>query len=234
MATKVAQTFRLALVQCLPGSNKVKNLQRAAEMVREAASNGAQVVSLPECFNSPYGTRYFPEYCEPVPDGDSTRMLSELAKETKTYLIGGSIPEKYQDKIYNTCSVFGPDGNQLALYRKLHLFDIDVPGKIKFTESDVLSPGQTPQTFDTEWCKFGLGICYDARFPELAGLYRNRGCKVLVYPGAFNMTTGPAHWELLARARSVDCQVYTAFCSVARDESATYVAWGHSLIVSPW
>lgn len=84
-----AQAFRLALVQCLPGSNKAQNLQTVAELVREAAKNGSQMIALPECFNSPYGVSYFPDYCEPIPGGETTRTLSELAKETKTYLIGG-------------------------------------------------------------------------------------------------------------------------------------------------
>jgi len=116
----------------------------------------------------------------------------------------------------------------------MHLFDIDVPGKIRFQESDTLSPGNQLMIFDTEWCKIGVGICYDIRFHELAALYAQKGCKVLCYPGAFNMTTGPAHWELLIRSRSLDNQVYTAGVSPARDEKATYVAWGHSTLANPW
>jgi omega-amidase len=122
----------------------------------------------------------------------------------------------------------------IAKYRKIHLFDVDIPNKITFKESDVLSGGDQLVTFDTDWCKVGLGICYDVRFFELAELYRKKDVKLLIYPGAFNMTSGPLHWELLARARAVDSQMYTAACSVARDETASYTAWGHSLVVSPW
>ena len=86
----------------------------------------------------------------------------------------------------------------------------------------------------SEWCKVGLGICYDVRFPELALLYAKQGCKMLCYPGAFNMTTGPAHWELLLRSRALDNQLFVAGVSVARDEDASYVAWGHSTVVDPW
>ncbi|XP_077919538.1 omega-amidase NIT2 isoform X3 [Halichoerus grypus] len=226
-------TFRLALIQLQVSSIKSDNVTRACGLIREAATQGAQIVSLPECFNSPYGTKYFPEYAEKIP-GESTQKLSEVAKECGVYLIGGSIPEEDAGKLYNTCAVFGPDGTLLVKYRKLHLFDIDVPGKITFQESKTLSPGDSFSTFDTPYCRVGLGICYDLRFAELAQIYAQRGCQLLVYPGAFNMTTGPAHWELLQRGRAVDNQVYVATASPARDDQASYVAWGHSTIVSPW
>ncbi|XP_076799143.1 omega-amidase NIT2 isoform X1 [Arvicanthis niloticus] len=186
-----------------------------------------------ECFNSPYGTNYFPEYAEKIP-GETTQKLSEVAKESSIYLIGGSIPEEDAGKLYNTCPVFGPDGNLLVKHKKIHLFDIDVPGKITFQESKTLSPGDSFSTFDTPYCRVGLGICYDMRFAELAQIYAQRGCQLLVYPGAFNLTTGPAHWELLQRARAVDNQVYVATASPARDDKASYVVWGHSTVVDPW
>ncbi|XP_071989300.1 omega-amidase NIT2 [Engystomops pustulosus] len=225
--------FKLALVQLLVSPVKSDNLRRASELIKQAAQQGAQVVALPECFNSPYGTKFFPEYAEKIP-GQSTQMLSEVAKECGIYLIGGSIPEEDSGKLYNTCTVFGPDGALLIKHRKIHLFNIDVPGKIRFQESETLSPGDSLSVFDTPFCKIGVGICYDIRFAELAQIYTKRGCQLLVYPGAFNMTTGPAHWELLQRARALDNQVYVATASPARDEKATYVAWGHSTVVSPW
>jgi len=235
MATaSAANKFKLALIQLAVGSNKAENIKHAAIKVSEAAQNGAQVVSLPECFNSPYGTKYFKEYSEAVPSGPSCQLLKETARENKIYLIGGSIPEAADGKLYNTSTVWCPEGNLLAVHRKIHLFDIDVPGKIRFKESESLTPGDSFTTFDTPWCKVGLGICYDIRFAELAQIYREEGCKLLVYPGAFNMTTGPAHWELIARGRAVDNQVYVAVPSPARDASAEYVAWGNSSIVSPW
>lgn len=154
------------------------------------------------------------------------------------YIVGGTIPERATEnntsKLYNTCTVWAPTGNLLATYRKIHLFDIDVKGGIKFKESDVLSPGNSLTVIDVDGIKIGLGICYDIRFEELARLYRNKGCEVLLYPGAFNMTTGPMHWELLARARANDNQLYMATISPARDVDAGYVAWGHSMIVDPW
>ncbi|KAL2090004.1 hypothetical protein ACEWY4_014692 [Coilia grayii] len=231
--TKAMSKFRLAVVQLHVSKVKADNLNRAKRLIKEASGQGATVVVLPECFNSPYGTGFFPEYAEKIP-GESSQVLSEAAKENEIFLVGGSIPEEDQGKLYNTCSVFGPDGSLLVKHRKIHLFDIDVPGKIRFQESETLSPGSCLSMFDTPFCKVGVGICYDIRFAELAQIYAKKGCQLLVYPGAFNMTTGPAHWELLQRGRAVDNQVYVATASPARDETASYIAWGHSTVVSPW
>uniref|UniRef100_A0A8D0BBV1 omega-amidase n=1 Tax=Salvator merianae TaxID=96440 RepID=A0A8D0BBV1_SALMN len=229
----VMANFRLALIQLHVSADKAENLNRACQFVKNATEQGAKLVVLPECFNSPYGTKYFAEYAEKIP-GESTQKLSEIAKECGIYLIGGSIPEEDAGKLYNTCTVFSPDGTMIAKHRKIHLFDINVPGKIRFQESETLSPGDRFSMFDTPYCKIGLGICYDIRFAELAQIYTQKGCQLLVYPGAFNLTTGPAHWELLQRGRAVDNQVYVAAASPARDEKASYVAWGHSTIVNPW
>ncbi|KAI4828767.1 hypothetical protein KUCAC02_022843 [Chaenocephalus aceratus] len=230
---KAMSKFRLAVVQLQVGGVKADNLSRAKRLVKEAAGRGSNLVMLPECFNSPYGTSFFSQYAERIP-GESTELLSEAARENQVYLVGGSIPEEDGGKLYNSCIVFGPDGKVILKHRKIHLFDIDVPGKIRFQESETLSPGDTLSMFETPFCKVGVGICYDIRFAELAQLYSRQGCQLLVYPGAFNMTTGPAHWELLQRARAVDNQLYVATASPARDESSSYVAWGHSTVVNPW
>ncbi|KAL4231181.1 Carbon-nitrogen hydrolase [Mactra antiquata] len=233
LGTTMARSFRIALVQMSVTADKPANLQRASKLVKEAAAGGASVVSLPECFNSPYGTGYFPEYAEQIP-GPSTDVLKKAAAENNIFLVGGSIPEEDNGKLYNTCVVFNTTGEMIAKHRKMHLFDIDVPGKITFKESETLCPGDNFTAFDTPFCKIGIGICYDIRFAEMAQLYSKQGCKLLLYPGAFNMTTGPAHWELLTRARALDNQLYVATVSPARDEKAKYVAWGHSTAVSPW
>ncbi len=165
----------------------------------------------------------------------SLAMLLEVAKAHNVFLVGGSIPETEGDKVYNTCVVVGPDGSILAKHRKVHLFDIDVPGRITFKESDTLTGGDSLTVVATPWgFKLGVGICYDIRFPELAMIMRQRGCKLLLYPGAFNLTTGPAHWELLQRARAVDNQLYVAAVSPARNPASGYQAWGHTTVVNPW
>ena len=239
------QPVKLACVQLASGPDKTHNLRYAASKVREAASQGAKIVVLPECFNSPYGCDYFPSYAEtllPSPPSSETSpsfyALSTMARDNGVYLIGGSIPElvvSEQDKTYyNTSLTFSPSGELLATHRKVHLFDIDIPGKITFRESDVLSPGDSVTVVDLpEYGRIGIAICYDVRFPELAMIAARRGCFALVYPGAFNMTTGPLHWRLLAQSRAVDNQVYVAMCSPARDMGATYHAWGHSLVADP-
>ncbi|KAK6172442.1 hypothetical protein SNE40_016090 [Patella caerulea] len=229
----MSSKFKLALLQLAVGASKVDNLTKAVRLIKEAASNGAKIVALPECFNSPYGTSYFADYAEKIP-GPSTDALAEAAKENQIFLVGGSIPEEHNGKLYNTSTIFNPEGKLIAKHRKIHLFDIDVPGKIRFQESEVLSPGSQYTTFDTPFCKVGVAICYDIRFAELGQAYARKGCQLLLYPGAFNMTTGPAHWELLQRGRALDNQLYVATISPARDEQAKYTAWGHSTVVNPW
>jgi len=226
--------FKFAGIQLAVTADKATNIKNAAEKITEAAQNGAKVISLPECFNCPYGNTYFPQYAESATDGPTSAMLSEMASKNSVYLIGGSFPEKEGDKIYNTSLSFGPDGKLIGKHRKIHLFDIDIPGKIRFIESETLSPGDTLTIIETEFCKIGVGICYDMRFPELALIYQQKGCRFVCYPGAFNMTTGPVHWELLQRGRAVDNQIYVAAVSPARDTTATYIAWGHSSVINPW
>ncbi|CAG8581679.1 55_t:CDS:10 [Ambispora gerdemannii] len=228
-------SFKVACVQLLVTKDKLKNLKNAKSKILEAAREGAKVVVLPECFNSPYGTQYFKEYAESIPAGPSISALSEAAKEANVYLIGGSIPEHDEEtrKLYNTCTVFDPKGTIIAKHRKVHLFDVDIPGRIRFQESEILSSGGSLTQFDTEYGKIGIGICYDMRFPEMAMIASRKGCIMMIYPGAFNLTTGPLHWELLQRARAVDNQIFVATCSPARDYTATYHAYGHSTIVDP-
>ncbi|KAI8874500.1 carbon-nitrogen hydrolase, partial [Backusella circina FSU 941] len=145
-----------------------------------------------------------------------------------------SIPERDPSgKIFNTLTAYDPSGKMIAKHRKVHLFDIDVPGKIKFKESDTLTGGDWLTHVETKYGKFGMGICYDIRFPEMAMIAARSGCIAMIYPGAFNMTTGPLHWELLQRSRANDNQMYVAACSPARDLSAEYHAWGHSTVVGP-
>ncbi|KAJ2783142.1 Omega-amidase nit3 [Coemansia interrupta] len=231
-------TFKLALVQLAVGAQKAANLANARRKVLEASEAGANMVVLPECFNSPYGTKYFGQYAEDLQDtqtSESMHALSQMAKDGSVYLVGGTVPERTSDnKLYNTCTVWGPQGELLARHRKVHLFDINFPGCMVFQESEVLSSGREMTQFSTPWGSVGLGICYDVRFPEMAMVAARRGCMMMVYPGAFNTTTGPLHWELLVRARAMDNQIFVAACSPARDLAAEYQAWGHSIVADPY
>ncbi|XP_068622688.1 omega-amidase NIT2-A [Battus philenor] len=226
--------FKIAIIQLAVGPDKLKNVTHAVKEIHKAKEKGAQLVALPECFNSPYGTQYFKDYAEEVPSGATCQALSKAAAEAGVCVVGGTLPERCGDKLYNTCTVWDSSGKLVAKHRKIHLFDIDIPNKITFKESDVLSAGDQITTFDFQGIKIGLGICYDLRFPEMARLMANQGCSVLVYPGAFNMTTGPRHWALLGRARANDEQLWVALASPARDTTAHYVAWGHSTLIDPW
>jgi len=243
MAGLLKKPLKLALVQLATGADKAVNLSRARSKVLEASQAGASLIVLPECFNSPYGCQYFPSYAEtllpspPSPTQSPTfHALSSLAVESKAYILGGSIPELVPEdkKYYNTSLLFSPEGKLLATHRKVHLFDIDIPGKIRFKESEVLTAGNKLTLVDIPpYGKIAMAICYDIRFPELATIAARKGCFLLLYPGAFNLTTGALHWALQARARAMDNQVYVALCSPARDMKATYNAWGHSMVADP-
>ncbi|CAA0829309.1 Omega-amidase-chloroplastic [Striga hermonthica] len=230
--------FKIALCQLMVTADKENNIAHAREVIKDAAEKGAQLILLPEIWNSPYSNDCFPVYAEDIDAGGdaspSTAMLSELSRSLKITIIGGSIPERSGDKVYNTCCIFGTDGKLKAKHRKIHLFDIDIPGKMTFKESKTLTAGETPTIVDTDVGRIGIGICYDIRFQELAAIYAARGAHLICYPGAFNMTTGPLHWELLQRARAADGQLYVATCSPARDTGSSYVAWGHSTLVGPY
>ncbi|MHB8076105.1 carbon-nitrogen hydrolase family protein [Desulfosporosinus fructosivorans] len=227
-------TLKIALCQMLITDDKQANLKQAAGKIQEAASGGAQLVVLPEMFNCPYDIHCFQDYAEEIPSGETTNLLGKLARTHGLFLVGGSIPELSGELLYNTSVVFNPQGEIIARHRKVHLFDVRVKNGIEFTESLVLSPGNTATLFDTPWGKIGLEICYDIRFPELTRKVVKDGAHLVVVPAAFNMTTGPLHWELLFRSRALDNQVFMLGASPARDPQASYVAYGHSLVVNPW
>jgi len=241
--TEEAPKLKIALLQLEAGEDKAANIASTKKKIEEAASAGAKLICLPECWNSPYGTGFFAKYAEPLPapggapdekDSPSTAMLVQMAKEHKVYICGGSIPEKLDGKLYNAGVAIDDEGAILAKYRKVHLFDIDIPGKITFKESDVLTAGDNATVFNSPWGKIGVAICYDMRFPELAMIMRDQGAKMIIYPGAFNTTTGPKNYELLARGRAVDNQCFVIAVSPSRVPGAAYQAWGHSTVVDPW
>ncbi|KAH3903006.1 probable Probable hydrolase NIT3 [Saccharomycodes ludwigii] len=243
----------VSLIQ-LAGStpDKLHNLKHAHDLIAKCMEKypKTQVIVLPECYNSPYAVDKFREYSEVVEikeSSPSVYQMSNWAKYFKIVLVGGSIPEldPKSNKVYNTCIVFDANGKILNKHRKAHLFDIDIPNGITFQESATLSGGTQITIVDTELpkrdstvgqkeFKFGVGICYDMRFPELAMISSRKGCSCMIYPSAFNTVTGPLHWHLLARSRSIDNEIYTILCSPARSsDKSVYQAYGHSLVCSP-
>jgi omega-amidase len=222
-----------AVCQLKVTDNKTINLNNAQKMIRDAALHGADIIILPEMFNCPYDSSYFNRYSEVYPGG-TTDLLSELAAFHSVYIIGGSIPEREKNKIYNTSYSFDKKGALIGKHRKIHLFDVEIEGKIRFKESETITAGNEITVIETEFCKIGIAICYDMRFPELIRKMVLSGAQIIVVPSAFNMTTGPAHWQLLARIRALDNQVYFIAASPARNKEASYIAYGHSLVANPW
>jgi len=224
--------MKIALLQTPVSMNKTENLRNAREKVKLAAQNGAEMVILPEMFCCPYSTAYFAQYAEPK-GGDIWLELSLWAVENRICLVGGSMPEIEDGRIYNTCFVFGPDGRQLARHRKMHLFNVEFDGGQHFRESDTFTPGDDVTTFSYKDMTFGLCICFDMRFPELSRLMALKGAQAVIVPAAFNMTTGPLHWETMFRQRAVDDQCYTIGVAPARHEQGVYVSYANSLVCDP-
>lgn len=193
--------IKTAILQTHVYTDKFRNITQAAELLASPELQGIDLAVLPEMFCCPYENKYFPEYAE-IEGGDTWEKCSRLAAEHGIYLVAGSMPERDEaGNIYNTSYVFDRNGHQIGKHRKMHLFDIDVKGGQYFKESDTLTPGDQVTVFDTEFGKMGLCICYDFRFPELARLMVDEGAQVIIAPAAFNMTTGPLHWELMFRQR---------------------------------
>lgn len=226
--------LKLGICQLKVTEVKEENLAKAEKLISQAAAAGAELIVLPEMFNCPYQQDLFSQFAESATNSETLTLLAGLAGKHHCYLVGGSIPEREGPNLYNTCFCFDRDGRIIAKHRKIHLFDIEIPGKIAFKESAVLQAGEELTWFDTEFGRFGVVICYDLRFPELFRLLVDAGVKAVLIPAAFNLTTGPAHWEVLMRSRAIDNQVYIIGVSPARNTTASYVAYGHSIVVDPW
>ena len=233
-------SIKIALCQMNVVDNKEKNIEKAIQMIKESKEQGADLAVLPEMFNCPYENEKFIEYAEELENSQTLKEMAKIAKEENIHVLAGSIPELERDdendtdSIYNTAVFFDNNGKQLGKHRKMHLFDIDVKGKIYFKESDTLSAGNDFTIINTDLARIGIGICYDIRFVELSRIMALNGAEILIFPGAFNLTTGPAHWELLFKSRALDNQVYAIGVAPALDEDASYNSYGHSIAVNPW
>ena len=225
--------FKLAICQLKVIDDKNSNIKKAEEMIESSAKNSADIVILPEMFNCPYDNSKFIEYAENKDQSKTLNAISKAAKKNNISIVAGSIPELDNKNLYNSCFLFDNSGKIIGRYRKMHLFNIDTP-QVKFKESDVLSAGDKIGVFNINFMKIGIAICYDMRFPELIKLMALEGAQLIIIPGNFNMVTGPAHWELLIRSRSIDNQIFMAAASTARNEKLSYISYGHSMITGPW
>lgn len=225
---------RVAAIQMAAVADRMENVRAVRGYLERLRTYWPDVVVLPEMFCCPYQTENFPIYAEEE-GGPAWQMLAGYAREYGIYLVAGSMPERdAEGHVYNTSYVFDRTGRQIARHRKTHLFDIDVKGGQYFKESDTLTAGCGETVFDTEFGRMGVMICYDIRFPEMTRLMVNDGARVVFVPAAFNMTTGPAHWELSFRARALDNQIYMVGCAPSRVPESGYVSWGHSIVTNPW
>ena len=228
-------TLRVACIQLTAGSDKAANLEQAERLVARAVSLGAELVVLPEKWNLVGNAEVLHEGAETLEQGESVRAMATWAKQDGVVLIGGSIAERREgrDKLSNTSLVFDAEGDLIARYRKLHLFDVEIAGQ-SYRESEAEEPGDEVVLTETGGWKIGLTICYDLRFPELYRLLALAGAELVTVPANFTLQTGMAHWHALLRARAIENALYLAAPGQIGEPLAGRPSYGHSLIVDPW
>jgi len=227
--------IRVACVQMTSRQDKEANLARAEALVARAASTGADVVVLPEKWNLIGSADDYRAAAEPLDDGESVRAMAGWAKTLGVTLVGGSITERREgrEKLSNTSCVFDPDGELVAVYRKIHLFDVEVGGHV-YRESEAEEPGTEPVVARAEDWAIGLTVCYDVRFPELYRILALDGAELVTVPAHFTTPTGRDHWHVLLRARAIENQLYVAAAGQVGETIAGKPAYGRSLIADPW
>lgn len=225
----------VAAVQMNVGTDVTANLETATQLVTRAAEAGATYVQLPEYATFLGPAERNPEVAETIP-GPSSEHFAELAQQLKIHLHLGSLLERSDEpgKSYNTSLLFDPQGTLVATYRKVHLFDIEVPGEVAEQESDAIRPGQELTVIELPEMTLGLSICFDVRFPEMYGAMARAGANVFAVPAAFASVTGRAHWETLLRARAIEEHAYVIAAGQVGPGYDGWVSHGHSMIVGPW
>ena len=216
--------IKIAVCQLRTEIDRSETMAKVKAMIYEAAANGADFAVLPEMFNCPYSREYFKKYAG-LGHEETVAELSQWAKELGIYIVGGSVPETADGKIYNTCFIFDRQGRQIARHRKIHLFDVELPG-LRVRESATFAPGNDITVFETEYGTMGCAVCFDLRFPELFRAMQARGAQ-------FSTTTGPKYWEPMLKARAFDYQCYMVGAGAARYVGFNYEAHGHSAVIDP-
>ncbi len=224
-----------AVLQLNSTADVPRNLETTERLVGEAAARGATFVALPENF------AYLRSEGEPIPepqdlDGPWAQCAASLARTHRITLLAGSLPERVPDdpRVHNTSILFGPSGERLAVYRKIHLFDIDVPGLEHLKESKAVVPGREVVVAPSAFGPIGLSICYDLRFPELYRQMTSRGARILAVPAAFTDRTGKDHWEVLLRARAIENLCYVVAPAQVGVHGKGRASHGHALVLDPW
>ena len=227
--------IRVACVQMTSGADKPANLATAERLVSQAAATGADVVVLPEKWNAIGDAAVSHATAEPIEGGESVEAMSRWSRQHGITLVGGSITERREgrDKLSNTSLVFDPEGQIVAAYRKIHLFDVEVGGVV-YRESEAEEPGEEPVVAEIEDWKLGLSVCYDIRFPELYRILALEGAELVTVPAHFTTPTGKDHWHVLLRARAIENQLYVAAAAQIGETLPGRPAYGRSLIADPW
>ncbi|MGA7835191.1 MAG: carbon-nitrogen hydrolase family protein [Acidimicrobiales bacterium] len=226
---------RVAAVQLASGADPEANVERALELVRRAASTGAEYVQLPEYFNYRGPTSQYAAVAEPVP-GPTTRRLGDLARELAITLHVGSLFERSPEpeKSYNTSVVIAPSGETVATYRKVHLFDVNIPGGVEHRESSNVKAGDRLVVADVAGFRLGMSVCFDIRFPELYRRLSEAAATVLAVPSSFAVATGRVHWKALLVARAIENHAYVIAAAQAGTTAEGVSSFGHSMIIDPW
>ncbi|KAJ3437317.1 nitrilase-related [Anaeramoeba flamelloides] len=246
-------SFKLGIAQLSVVSDYQKQIQMARESISKLADLGSDIICLGELWSTLFNYDYYKERASLLNEGLAYEMLSKIAKEKQVYVVGGSLPEiipqaKYgeirtksktthlpsKSIIANTSPVFDPKGNLINYFRKAHLFDVSFDDQDKITESDYFAKGKKLCYVETPFCKFGVGICFDLRFPEFTQLYAQMDVDLLLFPTAFLKLTGEKHWDVLVRSRALDAQCYVAGVSNSRDKKSDYLVYANSMVANPW
>ena len=231
--------MRVCVIQMSSVDDKAANLAQARGLIEEAVrEDRPDLVLLPEVWAFQGGSlEQRREAAETIPDGEAYGLLQELAAAHRIFLHGGSFLERGAERLFNTTIVFGRDGEEIARYRKLHLFDVMTPDGREYRESAVVGRGSEVVTYPADGVRVGCSICYDLRFGELYRRLTAEGAQLLTVPAAFTLQTGKDHWEILLRARAIETECYVAAAaqvgtfSTGKDVRHN---WGHSMIVDPW
>jgi predicted amidohydrolase len=226
--------LRAAAIQLNSNEDKARNLETAASLGREAAAAGAELIVLPEKFNVLGTAEQLVAGAEQL-DGPTMRWAADLACELGAWIVAGSIVERLEgeDKLRNTSALVDPNGEIRAVYRKIHMFDVEVGG-VTYRESDTEAPGDEIVLADAAGLPLGLAVCYDLRFPELFRILALRGARAIALPSAFTLHTGKDHWEVLVRARAIENQVFMVAAGQIGTHPPNHQSYGRSMIVDPW
>jgi nitrilase len=228
---------KVTQIQMNTREDKDENLRAAEAFVNEAvAADRPDLIVLPEYFASLNADARLQQATgEEFPDGSAYRMMSSLAARHGTTIHAGSVVEKHGNSFFNTTVVFGPDGKEVTRYRKIHLFDVVVPGGMRYGESETVARGEDIVTYKVGGFTVGCAVCYDLRFPELFRKLRDAGADVIALPAAFTLQTGKDHWEVLVRARAIETQTYMlATAQIGSHADGKKACWGHTMAVDPW